>query len=308
MKINRFALNNYKSIREMFIFFKDINILIGANGAGKSNLISFFSFLSQIMNQNLQITVARSGGADNLLYFGLKKSSFLRSKIVFEDLNNKSVYEMILEPDNQGNFFFSKESISYSPDKNSWETQTFSTGEQESKVKDNLNNKTIANKDFSISEHILKTFTALKVYHFHDTSNTAAVKQIGEINDNNYLREDASNLAAFLYLLEQKHKTYYKKIESTIKLIAPYFDKFVLKPSAMNPDKIRLEWREKNSDKYFNASHLSDGTLRMMCLTTLLLQPEPPNTIIIDEPELGLHPYAINILATDIEQFINKKK
>ncbi|MCP5063169.1 MAG: AAA family ATPase, partial [Ignavibacteriae bacterium] len=122
-------------------------------------------------------------------------------------------------------------------------------------------------------------------------------KQESDINDNRIFRRDASNLTAFLYLLQEKHFDYFKRIENTIKLIAPFFDKFQLEPLALNNEKIRLEWKHINSDQYFNANHFSDGTLRMICLITLLLQPDQPDTIIIDEPELGLHPSAIQQLA-----------
>ena len=135
------------------------------------------------------------------------------------------------------------------------------------------------------------------VYHFHDTSATAKIKFPGDIEDNVELRDDASNLAAFLYLLRERHPAHYQKIVRSIQLVAPFFDNFDLKPSRLNPEKIRLEWREKGSDAYFNAHALSDGTLRFMCLATLLQMPDPPATILIDEPELGLHPYAITLLA-----------
>ena len=65
----------------------------------------------------------------------------------------------------------------------------------------------------------------------------------------------------------------------------------------MNPEKIRLEWEEHGSDTFFDTSALSDGTLRFICLATLLLQPNLPSVVLIDEPELGLHPAAIHVLA-----------
>lgn len=138
-----------------------------------------------------------------------------------------------------------------------------------------------------------------KVHHFHDTSDTAKVKSIGDINDNFYLRSDASNLAAFLYSLKYGlFKSHYEAIRDQVRQVAPFFDDFLLRPDPTNETKIRLEWREKSSDYPFMAYHLSDGTLRFMCLATLLLQPNPPATILIDEPELGLHPYAITVLAS----------
>jgi predicted ATPase len=144
--------------------------------------------------------------------------------------------------------------------------------------------------------------SSFKIFHFHDTSDTAKIKKTSNVHDNHVLREDAGNLASFLYLLQEKHPKSFKKIEMTIHSVAPFFEKFDLKPNNINPESIRLEWKEKDSDMYLNASHLSDGTLRFIALTTLLMQPEPPSIIIIDEPELGLHPFAINKLAGLIQK------
>jgi predicted ATPase len=150
----------------------------------------------------------------------------------------------------------------------------------------------------SIADNIIGAIRSWRVYHFHDTSASAKVKQQGDINDNHMLRSDASNLAAFLYLLRETENDYYRKIVSTIRLVAPFFDDFSLRPNPLNKEKIQLEWLEKGSDTYFNAQTLSDGTLRFICMATLLLQPKLPSTVIIDEPELGLHPYAITVLAS----------
>ncbi|HEY7545787.1 MAG TPA: AAA family ATPase, partial [Blastocatellia bacterium] len=150
----------------------------------------------------------------------------------------------------------------------------------------------------SVCERILSNIQSWNLYHFHDTSESAGVKKFGAINDNFYLRPDAGNLAAFLYKLQRTAKPQYEAIRDTIRLVAPFFDGFILRPSPDNPDSIRLEWRERGSDYPFLAHHLSDGTLRFMCLATLLLQPDLPGTILIDEPELGLHPYAIAVLAS----------
>ena len=127
---------------------------------------------------------------------------------------------------------------------------------------------------------------------------------ISLINDNIELSTDARNLAAFLYRLKNTEENSYNQIVRTIQLVAPYFEDFILRPNPLKPDSIRLEWKDKNSDIPFIASQLSDGTLRFICLATLLLQPFSlmPETILIDEPELGLHPQAINRLATLIKK------
>jgi predicted ATPase len=136
------------------------------------------------------------------------------------------------------------------------------------------------------------------VHHFQDTSVSAKVKQTGDLADNTYLRPDAGNLAAFLYRLQEKQPFAFRAIEDTVRMAAPFFGRFNLQPDRLNPSKIRLEWQEKGSDTYFDAHALSDGTLRFISLATLLLQSPLPTTILIDEPELGLHPYSITVLAS----------
>ena len=134
------------------------------------------------------------------------------------------------------------------------------------------------------------------------------MKKTASLNDNRFLRPDGSNLAAFLYFLREKHPEAYGLIRGTVQRVAPFFDDFQLEPARLKPDSIILEWRHKNSDAYFDANAFSDGTLRFIALATLLLQPEKyrPSVILVDEPELGLHPYAITMLASLIKQASTK--
>lgn len=135
------------------------------------------------------------------------------------------------------------------------------------------------------------------MFHFHDTSASARVKQKCQLTDYEFLYEDGGNLVAFLWYLQRKYPKHLMLIEKVVESIAPFFKGFYLKPDKINEDQIALRWLEGDSGEPFNAHMLSDGTLRMICLATLLLQPDPPETIIIDEPELGLHPFAIHKLA-----------
>jgi predicted ATPase len=149
-----------------------------------------------------------------------------------------------------------------------------------------------------------------RVYHFHDTSETAFVKQLHAVNDNSFLRPDARNLAAFLFHLQKNHAEAYERIVKTIRLVTPFFGDFRLRKNPENMDQIELEWSEKGEDIPFKAHHLSDGTLRFICLAAVFLQPVElqPETIIVDEPELGLHPYAIKILASLIRSTSKDKQ
>jgi predicted ATPase len=306
VKIERIKLTNYKSIHELDLTFGQINIMIGGNGAGNSNLISYFKLLNRIINQNLSVYVARNGGANSLLYFGRKVSQQVSSEIIFSNGSYKNAYSFTLEPDVEDRFYFSREYIGFDKGIGSWTPYSLGEGKIETQLFDyNRTDHGIGGPQ-GVSHYIINAFKGLRLYHFHDTSDSARVKQIGDVNDNRELREDAANLAAFLYKLKEKHSTSFQQIESTIRRVAPFFQQFDLKPNELSPDKIRLEWLEKGSNEYFNASSLSDGTLRMICLVTLLLQPQPPDTIIIDEPELGLHPTAIHLLASIIKSVASR--
>lgn len=147
---------------------------------------------------------------------------------------------------------------------------------------------------------MLELLAGIQTFHFHDTSATAAVRKTGYIDDSRVLRNDAGNLAAFFYGLKQSALPYYRRIIETIRLLAPFFDDFVLAPSTADGNTIRLNWKDRDSDHLFGPHQLSDGTLRAMALTALLLQPEDrlPGLIVLDEPEIGLHPYALEIVAS----------
>jgi predicted ATPase len=263
-------------------------VLIGANGAGKSNFIGFFKLIRKILDEQLQLTVSEQGGPDALLHYGRKKTELMSAELRF----GGRCYKFELKPTLDNRMMFQREVVFL--DSYGHEVSTF--GHFETSNQFYKSNGAGSNHLDKVIEGIKK----LNIYHFHDTSASAKVKQIHGINDNIYLKEDASNLAAFLYRLKQEYESHYKRIVKTIQLVAPFFGDFILRPTIANAEKIQLEWVEKNQDTPFTASALSDGTLRFMCLATVLLQPDElcPPTILIDEPELGLHPYAITVLGS----------
>jgi predicted ATPase len=154
-----------------------------------------------------------------------------------------------------------------------------------------------------VARYVYSAISNWTVFHVHDTSGTAAMRRSGTVRDTEKLLPDAGNLAAFLYMLREEEKETYDLIVETIRLVTPFFKDFRLHPRQSRDDQvIRLEWMQQGSNYPFLASQLSDGTLRFIALATALLQPYPPATILIDEPELGLHPYALEILGNLILQ------
>ncbi len=288
--LEKLTIKNFKSIREQCLELGPLNVFIGGNGAGKSNLIEVFRFLREIVNQNLGGYTALKGGADKLLHFGRKKSPDMEIYLEFGEGDVSNAYEVKIKGTDDDSLTIWTETAFYH-EKNKYRKpydKTVSVVSKESKLKQ---------ENHISGRQVMWDLDSYRVYHFHDTSDTAAVKGTCDIDDNRFLRPQAENLAAFLFWLQEKRSDHLANILDTVRQVAPFFDSFILAPSKLNESKIRLEWKEKGSDSYFNASSLSDGTLRFICLATLLLQPDLPAVVLLDEPELGLHPAAINILA-----------
>lgn len=296
-QLSRMTIEGYKSIKKCDILFGKINVLIGSNGAGKSNFISAFSLLQNVLAKNLQVFVAQSG-INSLLYNGRK----VTEEIAFEVYFGKNSYGFNLIPTDDNRLIFKKEYFGYH---GAYENESnVARGHSESMWQTGTGNH--------ISNYVKPILAKQnwRVYHFHDTGRSAKVKQEHNISNNKVLMFDASNLAAFLYRLKHNFSKNYEELVRTIQLIAPYFLDFVLEPQEGNEEQIILKWQQIGCEDIFNASQLSDGTLRFICLATLLLQPHElqPATIIVDEPELGLHPYAITIFAEMVRQLSDEKQ
>ncbi len=295
--IDYITIEGFKSIRALEkLELRPINILIGPNGSGKSNFVGAFSFLHAIRAGRLQDYVARVGGADKVLHFGSSVTGEMRLQIAFAAETNQ--YEIELQPSEQDTLVVVSEYVSF------WDKarhpRPFNTRLTSAQTEAAIS----SDKQDRIASHVQDHLDRWRLYHFQDTSSLSPMKKTAQVDDNRYLRADAANLAAFLYFLKQKHQTEYGLIRRTVQRVAPFFDDFVLEPLRLNERSIRLEWRHVQSDQYFDASSLSDGSLRFIALATLLLQPDKykPSAVLIDEPELGLHPYALTLLASLIKQ------
>ncbi len=292
------TIKGFKSIRSTEqLELGPINVLIGENGVGKSNFLGAFRFLNAIGAGELQNYVARAGGADNVFHFGSRETQRLTLHISFGGGVNQ--YRLELSPSDYDSMYPARETVFFG-DKDQYDEP------YDRRMPHRGAEAGISDPDLrdGIGHHVRKHLQSWKVFQFHDTSATSALKKTANVNDNRRLRADGSNLPAFLYFLREKSRDSYNLIQGAVRLVAPFFDHFSLEPLYLNPEKILLEWKHQGTDAYFSASALSDGSLRFMALATLLLQPSDfrPSTILLDEPELGLHPYAIAILSSLIKR------
>ena len=289
--IKSLTIEGYKSIRELKDFpLGALNVLIGANGAGKSNFVGFFRLLREMIEQRLQLALQTiEGGADACLYLGPRITKHLVVKLYFGDYGYQ--FDLVPTPDNRLVLSMEGTTVSHEGHRRCFSPK----GLYEARLKDYAQS---GPGDASV-------FAAISnwvVYHFHDTSLTAGVRRERPLNDNETLGQNAENLAPFLHRIQRTDPASYTKIRDVVRLAAPFFDDFKLRPIPTSPDTIQLEWRQVGSDYPFRAHQLSDGTLRFICLATALLQPNRPATVLFDEPELGLHPYALTLLGNLFKQ------
>jgi predicted ATPase len=291
--LHQIKLTGFKSIKNLDLKMNPINILIGANGAGKSNFISLFTFLRYLSEGKLQTYVEKQGYANTFFHFGAKATP----KIIIDiEVGNNGYHAEFVHGEANDALVFDNEYYTVSSSLRNWP------------IKGKLGESGLLPGSQAASDYVRQYsreyMQKCRVYHFHDTSPSAGFKQAQKLSSNFYLNSDASNLAPFLRELRDKYLSSYQEIVSTIQTVAPFFHDFYLEPRGEKGDEsLLLRWVHRDHDMPFSANQLSDGTARFICLATLFLQPEwsRPSTIVLDEPELGLHPAALNVLAEIIK-------
>ena len=292
-RLQNVIVRGFRSIKEIDLELRPLNVCIGANGAGKSNLIEFFKMINEMMGGRLQQYIATTGRATANLHFGPKVTPQLEAELKFEAERGTDTYYMRLFYAARDSLIFADETLSFQAvGFDSPRQQSLGAGHQESLVREFVEDEPLINT--------LRNFlNRCRVFHFHDTSQTARIRGHCYVGNDRWLMPDAANLAAVLYRLKFSNETTYRRIVRNVAQIAPFFLDFDLEPSGPNGADILLNWRHRESDLIFGPHQLSDGTLRAICLIALLQQPvdDLPYLIVVDEPELGLHPHALELVA-----------
>lgn len=303
--IESITIKGFKSFKEVLNFpFNDLNVIIGPNGAGKSNLIQIFHMLSAMANNNFSKFIISNGGADNFLFNGPENTEKISLEFTFTSrYGGKNSYLVELTPTVNETFMIS-EYRKYN--NNKW--SSYGDISLESRLSEQANEKSsLFETRNGVGYFIYDTISEWTVYHFHNTSSNAPMRRSEIIEDNQRLRSNGSNIAPVLFSIKNRYPEIYDKIVASVRLVIPSFDDFILRPvQNAEETRIKLMWKQKGSDFPLQPYHLSDGSIRFICLATALLQPEPPSVIVIDEPELGLHPAAIPILAELIQSASEK--
>ncbi len=294
IKLKTLTVRGFRSIKSLEDFEPaPVNVLIGANGAGKSNFVSFFRLLSWMTSGNLQEHVASLGGANAILHDGAGATQQIEATINLETERGENEYSFRLFHAAKDTLVFAEERFRFSG--RGFETPASWTelggGHREAKLVEG------AERGDPTARTIRALLQNCVVHQFHNTSPTARIRQKWKTRDNRFLKEDGANLAPFLLRLRDERGDYYHRISEHIRAVLPFFAEFVLDPEH---NSVLLQWRERGTDMVFSADQMSDGMLRTVALIALLAQPEEdlPAVLILDEPELGLHPSAIAIVSS----------
>lgn len=290
-RLKSIEIRGYKSIpfnHPLKLDFGNINILLGANGAGKSNIISFFKMLNYMMSGTLQKFIAESGTNQKFLYYGAKKTPTLSASIKFESTHSYDIYNFSLTTAVSNRLIVSSEDIEWkeSNKEKSYKTPLIS----------DYNESALTKAGKKAEKFIRNALSSCKVYQFSDSSISSPMRQASPVDSAQYLQSEGNNLSSFLYYLKNNYPDSFHRITEYIRDIVPQFRDFYLEPER---GYVSLKWVDNSPNDYvLTSDQFSDGSIRFIALSTLLLQPKEtmPFVIIIDEPELGLHPFAIEHL------------
>lgn len=298
--VNIEGFRSLKSIENLEL--PQLTVLIGANGAGKSTLIRFFEMLSWMLrSKNLQEFVLRHGGGDDQFFMGARQTQRIHAELCLDTEKGQNDYRFDLIHLPAGDtVMVMNEAYRYSANhfstKASW-TQIDAVGKASSLLEQE--NKT--------ARTIFALLKQCSAYQFHDTSMNATIHNRWDVTESFRLRSDGGNLAAVLLDLRNTDGKRFELIVRQICRVLPAFKDFVLEEDA---GKVLLRWVSRQSDKVFGSHLTSDGSLRLFCLLTLLNLPPDrlPDVMFFNEPELGLHPHAITLVAEMLKRLSKKRQ
>lgn len=229
-------LAGWKSIRDATIELRPLNVLIGANGAGKSNLVSFFSLMNTMMAGRLQVHLRVNGGAESVLHYGSKRTPAIEADLGFDTNAGKCGYSFRLVPAASNALTFDEEKLAlYSKGPPATEQVNSRSGHSETDL-DALFDLDNPSGDFDRGGEFIRGYLhGCRVFHFHDTSRLSPMRRDCLVDANRFLYSDGANLPAMLYLYRQRYPTAYRRIVAAVKAVASLFEDFVLEPLRLNP-------------------------------------------------------------------------
>lgn len=301
-RLSSIHIKGFRSLADVKIDnLPQVAVLIGANSAGKSNFIRFFEMMSWMLRgHNLAEFVQRQGGADDQLFGGSKNTPRMEAELTLKTNQGSNDYQFTLDHAHPDRFIFTNEGFRFTREGFFTEAPWNYLGSAHEEAR-------IVTSEDKTAWVIVRLLKSCAVYQFHDTSDSSNFKTTWDKEENRFLRAHGGNLAAVLFYLEREDPRRFQMICRHISRGLPAFDRFQIEEKY---GRVMLRWKAKGMEKTYGAHLTSDGSLRFFALVTLLNLPAEmlPKVIFLDEPELGLHPAALALVANMIKSLANERQ
>ncbi|MGI9106473.1 MAG: AAA family ATPase [Pyrinomonadaceae bacterium] len=311
MKITQLDIKGFRSLKDVTWQPGDLNLLIGANGAGKSNLLRFLELLAVSARGGLGKYIQSLGGFNAIAWDGSVRDISWALNYA-DSVFHHDRYEVKLTGGGWG-YRVATELLSGNPSEE--ETVIFIDREgNKAKISDfmfevprELNPELIdkegtllsaasAFHDWSDVALFKSALSSITVYHDIRVDRDAAIRSPAVTRYEQRVDSDGQNLISVLHTLYTGNREFKRDIDAAMRAaFGDDYEEIVFPPAADQRIQLRVRWRSLKREQ--SAADLSDGTLRFLLLMTVLAGPDPPPVIAIDEPETGLHPAMLPIVA-----------
>ncbi|MBI5116527.1 AAA family ATPase [Candidatus Poribacteria bacterium] len=313
MRLLSVKIQGYRPFRDFLAFFGPLEIFVGANGAGKSSLFEFLRFLRNSVRQDVPPEIVTgsigqlifhipgperfwwsleldSGKKIPIQYQGELMGPVGRTHVSFERVQSSKP----LDPQFEERYLFmnirERRGVVQDPESRKLKKQEISLKRPNQLALSAMTNPAMTTL-YSLREYI-------EGWRFYSSFNIAneKIRKSVPIEQEPVLHEDAGNLSSLLHYLMTEHRPVFEELQQHLRSAIPGFRGLTVKARG-GPGEVIAFWQEEGIDRDLSLADLSDGILRLICWTALSLQPNPPSLICIDEPDQGVHPRTLPILA-----------
>ncbi len=313
MGVKELCVRGYRSLADVAWQPGPLNLLIGPNGSGKSNLLRGLQLLSDAANGHLAESIRRAGGMVPLLWDGRAPSLEWRLEFVLPSGVGPLTYRLVLLPLGVGgDYQIELEQLDFrGPDGDT--TALRSAGSLTRRAHEPpmvVRGREIEPEAIRPGETLLSQVAAMdpalenprrqmahwRIYHDVRVDVEAEMRRAQVSRLEKRVETDGRNLIPVLHTLYTTDRNFKIEINEAMQAaFGPDFDELVFPPAEDGRVQLRVRWRSLRREQ--SAADLSDGLLRFLFLLTVLASPDPPPLIAIDEPEIGLHPSMLPIVA-----------
>ena len=312
-QLNSIKIQGYRPFKDFLAHLSPLETIVGANGSGKTSLFEFLKFLRDSIYQDIPPEIVAGsigqqifhipgperfcwsieidiGQPVPILYQGEVMGPIGRTHVAFERVqSSRPLSDRFKKPFILMNIR-ERQGVIQDP-----YTKKFKKQEIVLKRPNQLALSTMTNPAMDILYNLREYIRSWKFYSSFNIANNKIRKSV-PIEQEPVLHEDAGNLSSLLHYLMTEHRPLFDELQEHLRSLVPGFRGLTVKARG-GPGEVIAFWQEDGIDQDLSLADLSDGILRLICWTVLCVQPNPPPLICIDEPDQGVHPRTLPILA-----------